>query len=136
MTLPLLQVPTMEQDVQHKGILAQGKGREQWLGRQDLCLESNRECQQAGFGGGSSQAWLFSPSLCGDGVSLGQHVEIGDRSRCLCCTELPSQFPGHFAGAGQGDPSRNHMEDNPNSAEHVDWVSVDFQSGCRRTMAL
>lgn len=54
------------------------------------------------------------------------HMEIGDRSRCLCCRELPSQFPGHFAGAERGDPNRNHAEDNPDSAEHVDWSLLTF----------
>lgn len=135
MTLPLLQVPTMEQDVQHKGIWLRERAGSSGLGGRTFVWNPTGSASRPGLEGAVPRLGSFL-ILCGDGVSLGQHVEIGDRSRCLCCTELPSQFPGHFAGAGQGDPSRSHMEDNPNSAEHVDWVSVDFQSGCRRTMAL
>lgn len=51
-------------------------------------------------------------------------MEIGDRSHCLHCRELPSWFPGHLAGAEPGDPTRSDTEENPNPAEHMDWVSV------------
>lgn len=96
------------------------------FGWQDLCLalESSGKRQQAGFGGAA-------PGL---GSLLVPFVVMvlpwGSRGTLLWRLETDptafaaENFPGHLAGAEPGDPTRSDTEENPNPAEHMDWVSV------------